>query len=134
MLIFIRPAQRKTFDVNNLVGMKILPRLRFGFNHLRDHKFRHGFRHILHPLYPCSIEAETTAYYFRRSHFFNANRPALINDFNETDNTFSARNNIKLIDLILYDNDKFDNKKNRKILICTKKLIEDSQRFDEHLL
>ena len=31
---------------------------------LCEHKFRHGFRDILNPLCPCSIETETTAHYF----------------------------------------------------------------------
>ena len=63
LLTFIRPAQRKTFNINDSVGVKLLTRLPLGFSHLRDHKFRHGFRDILNPLCPCSIETVTTAYY-----------------------------------------------------------------------
>ena len=64
LLKFIRPAQRKTFHINDSVGVKLLTRLRLGFSHLRDHKFRHGFRDILNLLCPCSIETETTATIF----------------------------------------------------------------------
>ena len=42
-------------------------------------------------------------------------------------------NENKLIDLILSDSHKFDNKKNRNILMCTIKFIKGSQRFDENL-
>ena len=35
--------------------------------------------------------------------------------------------------LILYGDDKFDDTKNRKILLSTLRVIEDSQRFDEQL-
>ena len=69
LLKFIRPVQRKKFNINDSVGVKLLTRLRLGFSHFREHKFRHGFRHILNPLFPCSIEAETTAHYFLRCHF-----------------------------------------------------------------
>ena len=88
LLKFIRPAQRKTFNINDSVGVKLLTRLRLGFSHLRGHKFRHGFR-------------------------------------------MSEK---KLIDLILYGNDKLDDNKNRNILMWTIKFIKGSQRFDEKLL
>ena len=89
LLKFIRPAQRKIFNINDSVGVKLLTRLRLGFSHLREHKFRHGFRDILNPLCPCNIETETTAHYFLRYHFYNANRSALMNELNEIDSSFS---------------------------------------------
>ena len=122
LLKFIRPVQRKTFYINDSVGVKLLTRLRLGFSHLRE--FRHGFRDILNPLCPCSIETETTAHYFLRCHFYNASRSALMNELNEN----------KFIDLILYGSDKFDDKKNHNILMSTIKFIKDSQRFDKNLL
>ena len=64
LLKFIKPAQRKIFNTNDSVGVKLLTRLRLGFSHLREHKFTHGFRDILNPLCPCSIETETTAHIF----------------------------------------------------------------------
>ena len=72
LLEFIWPVQRKTFSINDSIGVKFLTRLRLGFSHLREHKFRHRFRYILNPLCPCSIEAETTANYFLRCYFCNA--------------------------------------------------------------
>ena len=134
LLNFIRPVQRKTFNINDSVGVKLLTRLRLGFSHLREHKFRHGFRDILNPLCPCSIETETTAHYFLRCHFYNANRSSLMDELNKIDISFSTLNENKLIDLILYGSDKFDDKKNYNILMSTIKFIKDSQRFDENLL
>ena len=130
LLKFIRPLQRKMFSINDSVGVKLLTRLRLGFSHLREHKFRHGFRDILNPLCPCSIKAETTAHYFLRCHFYNANRSALMNELNEIDSSFSTLNENKFIDLILYGSDKFENKKTHIILICTITFIKDSQRFE----
>ena len=46
LLNFIRPVQRKTFNINDSVGVKLLTRLRLDFSHLREHKFRDGFRDI----------------------------------------------------------------------------------------
>ena len=32
------------FDACDPLGIKLLTRLRVGLSHLRDHKFKHGFR------------------------------------------------------------------------------------------
>ena len=97
LLKFIRPLQRKMFSINDSVGVKLLTRLRLGFSHLREHKFRHGFRDILNPLFPHSIKAETNADYFLRCHFYNANRSVLMNELNETDSCFLQRMKITLL-------------------------------------
>ena len=122
-LKFIRPLQGKTFNINDSVGVKLLTRLRLGFSQIREHKFRYGFRGILNPLCPCSTEAETTAHYFLRCFFYNANRSALMNELNETDSSFSTLNENKFVDLILYGSDKFDGKKNHNVLMCIVKFI-----------
>ena len=57
-----------------------------------------------------------------------------MNELNEIDSPFSTLNENKLIDLLLYGYDKFDEKKNRNILMRTIKFIKGSQRFDENLL
>ena len=111
LLKFIRPAQRKTFNINDSVVVKLLTRLHLGFSHLREHKFKHGFRDILNPLYPGSTKAETTAHYFLHCHFYNANRPALMNELNEIDSSFSTLTENKFIDLILDVSGKLDDKK-----------------------
>ena len=76
----------------------------------RNKIIRFSFGDILNPLCPCINEAETTTHYFLRCHFYNANRSALMSDLNEIDSSFSTLNNNKFIDLILYDNNKFDDK------------------------
>ena len=53
----------------------MLTKLKLVFRHLRDHKFRQGFRVTLNPFCSCSIEAETTKHYSLRFHFYNPNHP-----------------------------------------------------------
>ena len=55
---------------------------------------------------------------------------ALMNELNEIDSFFSKLNENKFIDLILYGSDKFDDRRNHNILMCSIKLIKSSQRFD----
>ena len=57
-----------------------------------------------------------------------------MNESNEIDSSFSTLNGNDFMDLILYGSDKFVNKKNQNILMCTINFIKDSQRSDENLL
>ena len=57
-----------------------------------------------------------------------------MNELNEIDSSFSTLNVNNFIDLILHGSDKFDDKKNHNILMCTIKFIKGSQRFDKNLL
>ena len=58
LLKFIRPVERKIFNINDPFGIKMLIRLRLGFSHLREL----GLKDTLHPLCSCSIKAETITY------------------------------------------------------------------------
>ena len=69
---FLRPVEGKISNVHDPFRMKNLTRLRLGFSHLREHKFRHGFKDTLNPLCSCSIEAEITTHYFLRCHLYNS--------------------------------------------------------------
>ena len=66
LLDFIRPTANSTFGTNDVSGLKLLTRLRVGFSHLREHKFKHNFQDTLNPLCPCSLEAEDTYHFFMR--------------------------------------------------------------------
>ena len=45
------------------------------------------------------------------------------------DQSLSTLSEVNLVNLRLYDNQNFNDKKNYSILMCTIKLIKDSQRF-----
>ena len=50
LLAFIRPLGNDTYGTYDPLGIRLLNRLRLGFNHLREHKFRYNFADTLHPL------------------------------------------------------------------------------------
>ena len=56
-----------------------------------------------------------------------------MNDLINIDRSLPSLSQDKLISILLYGSDAFDNKKNRKILICTIQFIRDSHRFDDSL-
>ena len=46
LLKFIRPNDASVYSVHEPLGVVSLTRLRVGFSHLREHKFRHNFADI----------------------------------------------------------------------------------------
>ena len=49
-------------------GLKLLTRLRVGFSHLNELRFRHNFQECLNPLCACSLEIEITTHYLLHCH------------------------------------------------------------------
>ena len=66
LLTFIRPLENNTYGIYDPLGVRLLNRLRLGFSHLREHKFRHNFADTLNPLCSCSLEMEDAEHYFLR--------------------------------------------------------------------
>ena len=84
LLTFISPVQIiHLININNyemsMIHKELLAGLRSGFSNVCQGKFRNGFRDILNPFCPCSIQVETTTHYFLRCHFYNTHRSALMN-------------------------------------------------------
>ena len=57
-----------------------------------------------------------------------------MSNLNEFDSSFSNLNDNKLIELLFYGNDKFNDKRNHCIIMSTIKFVRGSQRFAEQLL
>ena len=63
LLPFICPLENSILNVFDQEGLKLLTRLRLGFSHLNEHRFRHNFQECLEPLCTCSLETENTSHY-----------------------------------------------------------------------
>ena len=85
LLSFIRPKHVDTFGIHNPTGMQLLTRLRLGFSHLNEHKFRHSFRDFPNPLCECKLEPEITSHFLVRCHLFRVERTTLLNGIKEID-------------------------------------------------
>ena len=42
LLNFIRPSASKVYNINDTIGIKLIAKLRLGFSHLQEHKFKHN--------------------------------------------------------------------------------------------
>ena len=63
------PIENKIFNIRDQVDVKLLTRLRLGFNHFDEHKFWHNFEDTLNHLCSDSIETETTFPFFCNASF-----------------------------------------------------------------
>ena len=122
-LSFTKPTCSSLFSIHHLVGVKLLVRLRPGFSHLHEHKFRHNFHDTLNPLCSCSLEPETTSHYLLYCHNFSFARSALVKDFNLIDPIISQLNEAALGNILLYGDSKKSTSQNSKILQSTVKYI-----------
>ena len=55
LLAFTRPIEDSIYRIYDILGIKLLHRLRLGFSHLREHKFRHNFPDNMNPLCSCYL-------------------------------------------------------------------------------
>ena len=111
----------------------MITRLRLGFSHLREHKFKHNFQDMLNPHCSCSMEVESTSHYFLRCHFFDALWATFMNDLTNIDSDFPTLRDENLSNILLYGNQIYDGKTNQIILLHVIRYIKDSRRFNKPL-
>ena len=70
-LSIIREIQT-AFDSNPTVNVRGVFRLHF--NHLNEHKFRHGFCNTMNPMCTCRTEVETTEHFLWCCQFYSTQR------------------------------------------------------------
>ena len=46
LLRIIRPAQNPVYNIYDILGIKLLTRIRVSFGPLNEHRFRHNFDHL----------------------------------------------------------------------------------------
>ena len=119
LLPFIQPVQRSIYNIFDPKGLKFLSRLRLGFSHLNEHRFRHNFQDCLNPLCSGSLEIKDTSHYLLHCHHFLHHRVDLMNSLKSVcDNFESMSDNVKK-DLLLFGDSRFDENKNKVILGAT---------------
>ena len=134
LLNFITPTGNSTYKIYDSLGIKLLTRLRFGFSHLSEHKFRHNFTDSLNPLCSCSLETESTLHFFLRCQNYTTLRRALMTDLKNINDTIMSLNENDLPHVMLYGNKHFDSNMNISILTATITFIKVSERFDQPFL
>ena len=113
LLLFIRTLESNVFNIFDPIGLKFLTRLRLGFSHLNEYRFRHNFQDCMNSLCSCSLEIEDTAPYLLHCHHFSQHRIDLMNSAKSVlENFESLSDNVKK-DILLYGDSCLDGNKNK---------------------
>ena len=127
---YLRPTAVSTFRVSNHYGFILLTRLRVGFSHLREHKFRHGFLDTIDPFCNCrSNSIENTEHYLLQCSNFSNERLVLFDNLRTLDISIIPLNPSNLCRLFLYGECNVTDNVNCEILNFVIKFICDSNRF-----
>ena len=78
ILSFIRPKENSLFAIHDAKGLKIRTRPKLNFSLLNEHKFRHGFRDTVDPMWKCGLETETTLHFPLRCSLYSIIRTELL--------------------------------------------------------
>ena len=133
ILKFIRPTANSIFGCYNLIGVKLLTRLRLELSHLREHKFMHGFQDTLNPLCRCGKEGETTFHLLLSGPNYSDERLTLLSKIRNTNPNILENTNSQTTQLFLYGDKNFTASTNFVILSSTIEYILATKRFDEPL-
>ena len=130
ILYFIRPVPTPMFKINRLLGFVFLTRLRVGFSHLREHKFRYGFLSIVDPICSCRTNAvEYTEHYLLHCSKFANQRTVLFGDLRNIGINYGPLDSSTFSRMLLFGNPNFSDNVNSGIIYAVIKFIESTNRF-----
>ena len=130
ILGFFRPNPTPTFKLGNNPGLTLLTRLRVGFSHLREHKFRHGFLDTVDPFCNCRGNfLETTEHFLLHCSNYSNDRTILFNNLLHLNVSIIPLKPSFLCYILLNGDVNFPDIVNREILTAVIKFLCDSNRF-----
>ena len=103
-------------NLHNPLGLKLQTSLTVGLSHLNEHRFNQNFENFRNPLYSCSLEVESTPYFFLHCYNFVNIKNNLLNKLYSINCDISNCSDSSLTELILYGNPKFSFQQNSDII------------------
>ena len=76
------------FSVDDALWLKLLTFLRLVFCHLKEHKFRDGFKDTLNSLCFCGAKVETTVHFLSHCQLYSTQRSELFDNIGKLINSF----------------------------------------------
>ena len=133
LLKILRPVSNPVYNIQNYIGLKLLTRLKLSLRHLNEHRFNHNFQNCITPLCTCSLEFESTAYFFLHCHHYHNIRAKLLNSLEVIDTNLLKLSEEQLTKVLLYGFSQLDQNHNRNILNSSIKYIVKLKRFESSL-
>ena len=82
----------------------------------------------------CGDETETTSHFFVRCQFFANERQKLLDDVHRIEASIKNLNEESITDVLLYGSDRFNDRKNKQIMLHTICYIQSTKRFERSLI
>ena len=116
------------------MGLKYLTRLRPGFSHLKEYKFKRDFQDSVDPLCNCGIEIQSPKYFLLNCANFNIQRKTLFDKLIKLNINVLTKSNDYIVKTPLLRQQDFNNTTNKTLLEATINFIIATERFDCPLL
>ena len=130
LLNFIRPNSNSAFNINNPLGLELLTRLRIGFSHLKEHKFKHNFQDSVYPLCSCGNDKESTVHFFLHCPNFTIQGQTLLNKLDSINASIMPKNENSVVRTLLFGRPDFNYSTNKDIINATITFILTTEQFN----
>ena len=132
LLNFIRPNSSNVFNINKPLGLKLLTRLRIGFSHLKEQKFKfkRNFQDSVDPLCSCGNDIESTVHFFLHCPNFTTHRQTLLNKLKSINASIVTENENSVGRTLLFGRPDFSYSTNKEIINIYISFILTTERFN----
>ena len=125
----LTPPKRSIFKISDIVDVRLLTRLRLGFSHLQEHKFRHNFANSSRCI--CDDGDETTEHFLLRCRHVANTRSTLLEQVSNILKTdIKVLPQHRSVEILMYGNNNCNEIANKLIIEATIAFIKLSRRFD----
>ena len=131
ILKFIRAFPNSSCGCQNIMGIKIVNRLRLGLSHLKEHKIKHNFEDTLKLLCNCRMDTESSTNFLLQYTSYINERCTLTSNLSRINPWISQTSFQLLTNTLLFWNSSYSVKPNTHIYNATIDYIRLTKRFDE---
>ena len=111
-----QPTPKPKYNILGPNVLMLMNRLRLGFSHLNEHKFKHNFKECVNRLCFYSLQVESVSKYFLTCHYFRDTRKSLFNELQLVDENIFNQSENEMVQLLVYGINKFKFQQNCSIL------------------
>ena len=122
------------YNIHNSIGVKYLTRLRIGFSHLKEHKFKHNFQDSVDPINSRGSGTETKINFFLHCANFNTQRQTLFDKIATIDVNILTENKDGYVKTLLFGEPNTKNYFNKAMLGASNEFTLSIERFNNSLV
>ena len=108
----------------------LFTRLRIGFSHLKEHKFKHNFQDSVDPLRSRGNGIESTVHFFLHCPNFTTQRQTLLNKLKSINASIMAESENSVLRTLLFGRPDFNYSTNKEIIYATISFILTTEQLN----